>query len=356
MNLHTTPHHPMQRCWNLATAAIQAEALDTALELGLFDGLAQPQSASDLAATKRLHADNTAHLLELLWSLGLLHRSSRAAGEDVYGLSPVARDFLNRSSATFCGDAWRYRMASLRTLAKRLRDHVEQGPQLPASPFQSATGAGWAAAARAQIGQEQRAITVAAALDAIRHLPRGQQPLRLLDLGGGPGWVAIEFARRYPELTGVVYDWPETAAVAQENINSAGLASRLCAQGGDMVKDAIGEDFDLVWCSSVLHFVPDISAVLARLLTAMAPGGRLVCVHAELPIDADEAAQVMPYYLPMRMLGRHVLSKGDTANALKAAGFVVEDGFLSRRFPMAPVQVVVAHKPVSPVPSATHHE
>jgi SAM-dependent methyltransferase len=244
----------------------------------------------------------------------------------------------------------------LRTLANRLSDHVKQGPQLPESPFQSATGAGWATAARAQIGQEQRAITVAAALDILARFPQAQQAQHLLDLGGGPGWVAIELARRFPNLTGVVFDWPETAAVAHENIISAGLAERLCSRGGDLVKDPLGQDFDLVWCSSVLHFVPDIDAVLTKVFAAMAPGGRFVCVHAELPTDASEAAQVMPYYLPMRMLGRHVLCEGGTASALKAAGFVVEDCFLSHQFPMAPVQVVMARKPMSPAPLTVHHE
>ena len=29
-------HHPMQPCWDLAAAAVQAEAIDCALALGLF--------------------------------------------------------------------------------------------------------------------------------------------------------------------------------------------------------------------------------------------------------------------------------------------------------------------------------
>ncbi|MGJ7530708.1 class I SAM-dependent methyltransferase [Variovorax sp. GB1P17] len=357
--MNTLPLHPLHGCWDLAASAIRAEALDTALALNLFDALVEPLTAAELASRQDLHAANTAHLLELLWSLGLLQRQRTEQAPDRYLLAPVARESLVRAAPGFCGDAWRYRLTSLRGLADRLRAHVEQGPQLPENTFQSATGAGWAAAARAQIGQEQRAVSAAGAFDIMDRLPQARQATRLLDLGGGPGWIAIELARRFPDLRGVVFDWPETAAVAQENIEASGLAERLCAQGGDVAADTLGdgerEGFDLVWCSSVLHFVPDIGVVLAKVMAAMAPGGLFVCVHAELPTTAEEAAQVMPFYLPMRMVGRHVLPEGGTAAALAEAGFVEIEQFASGRFPMSPVQVAVARKPQAPGhPKARH--
>ncbi len=328
-------HHPMQPCWDLAAAAVQAEAIDCALALGLFDALAESQTAQELAARHGLHAANTAHLLELLWSLGLLQ-----AAESRYALAPVARDYLVRGAPGFCGDAWRYRLDALRGHARRLRAQVEHGPQ-PQAAVQTATGAGWAEAARAQIGQEQRAVSAAGALEIVQRLPRAAQATRLLDLGGGPGWMAIALARRLPRLTGVVFDGPETAAVAQENIDAAGLGQRLRAHGGDVAGDPIGAGFDLVWCSSVLHFVPDIAAVLAKVHAALVPGGLFICVHAERPAEPQEAARVLPYYLPMRLLGRHVLPQGGTAAALARAGFTVVDSFASHQFPMTPVQVVV---------------
>lgn len=353
--MNNLPLHLLHGCWDLAASAIRAEALDTALALNLFDALVEPLTAAELAARQGLHAANTAHLLELLWSLGLLQRQCTETAPDRYALASVAREYLVRAAPGFCGDAWRYRMTSLRGLAGRLRAHVEQGPRLPDTAFQSATGAGWAAAARAQIGQEQRAVSAAAAMDIVGRLAQARQARRLLDLGGGPGWIAIELARRLPELRGVVFDWPETAAVAQENIEACDLGERLHAQGGDVAADALGEDFDLVWCSSVLHFVPDIGAVLAKVLAAMVPGGLFVCVHAELPATPEEAAQVMPFYLPMRMVGRHVLPEGATAAALAEAGFVEIGQFGSGRFPMSPVQVVVARKAQAPVHSRASH-
>lgn len=360
----TTPH-PLHRYWALAAAAVQAEALDTALALGLFDALDAPQSAAALADRLNLHTDNTDRLLELLWSMDLLERQSESRPHplnvhhgaasaadtdtrptaDLYTLTPTALTHLTRAAPLFCGDAWRFRLESLRQQATRLRAHVEQGTDLPSAAFHAGTGAGWAAAARGQIAQEQRAVSVAAAVDILERLPQAREARQLLDLGGGPGWMAMALARRWPQLHGVVCDWPETAAVAQENIDAAGLAGRLSTLGADVASDPIGHGHDLVWCSSVLHFVPDIPAVLAKVFAAMAPGGLFVCVHAERPDDATEAAAVLPYYLPMRLLGRQVLRAGETAQAMAAAGFTVLDSFSSRAFPMAPLQVVVGQKP-----------
>ncbi|WP_028605638.1 class I SAM-dependent methyltransferase [Ottowia thiooxydans] len=339
------PLHPLNTCWDLAASAVRAEALDAALELKLFDALTEPSTAAELAARRDLHPLNTSHLLELLWSMGLLRRQRHDAEPDLYELSATAREFLVREAPGYCGDAWRYRLTSLRGMASRLRAHVQQGPQLPQSAFQSATGAGWAAAARAQIGQEQRTISAAGALSIVGQLPQAQASRRLLDLGGGPGWIAIELARHLPNLSGVVFDWPETALVAQENIDSSGLSRRLSAQGGDVAVDSLGENYDLVWCSSVLHFVPDIQAVLAKVMAAMAPGGLFIFVHAELPPTAEEAARVMPFYLPMRMVGRHVVPEGTTAALMADAGFIGINSFASGDFPMSPVQVVVGRKP-----------
>jgi hypothetical protein len=72
--------------------------------------------------------------------------------------------------------------------------------------------------------------------------------------------VAIALAQAHAGVHGCVFDWPETVAVAAANIAHAQLSDRLETLGGDLDSDDIGGDYDLVWCSSVLHFVPDMAA------------------------------------------------------------------------------------------------
>lgn len=346
--------HPLQRYWDLAAAPIQAEALNAALALGIFEHLAEPGSPDELAVRFGLNSRNTAHLLELLWGMGLLERSARPAldrigGSDpVYGLAEVGRTYFLAASPAWSGDAWRYREARLRQAAGLLQEQVRQGAQPDGQPVIDHVAKQWATAARGQLTQDQHAATVPAALEIMARVPEFATATNLLDLGGGPGWVAIELARRQRGLCGVVFDFPEAVAVATENIAASGLADRLSVLGGDLAVDAIGSvgggDYDLVWCSSVLHFVPDTEAVLGKILAALRPGGALICAHAEIGDEPAAAAGVLQYYLPMLMQGRHVGHRGDMAAALRRLGFCRIETFACGLFPMAPLQVVVARK------------
>lgn len=343
MNLE--PRHPLQRYWDLAAAAVQAEALNVALTLDLFEALCAPRTAHELAGLLGLDAGNTGHLLDLLWSMDLLERDPRRAPERaVYLIAPVARSYLLRASPAWCGDAWRYRQGRLQQAAGMLERQVRQGALTDSAPSPERGAAQWAQAARKQLAQEQHAATVPAALAALARVPESAAATRLLDLGGGPGWVAIALARQHERLHGAVFDFPEAAAVAEENIAAAGLVRRLCVVGGDLASDDIGGDYDLVWCSSVLHFVPDMDATLRKVRAAMRPGGVLVCAHAQVAADAQAAARVLPYYLPIMLQGRRVPRQGEMAGAMRAAGFARIEGFESSLFPMAPLRVVVGRR------------
>ena len=114
--------------------------------------------------------------------------------------------------------------------------------------------------------------------------------------------------------------------------------------GGNLATDGIGSGYDLVWCSSVLHFVPDAAAVVAKVFDALAPGGVFVCAHAEVDDTPEAALRTLPYYLPMRLLGRSVTRRGELQALLAQAGFERIERIESREFPMAPLAVLIARK------------
>lgn len=340
-----TSQHALQPYWDLAVAPVQADALAAALELGIFEVLATPHTPAQLAATLALHAPHTALLLELLWSMQVLERDVADDAGQRYRCTASTLQYFCRDSAAFCGDAWLYRLHALRHFAPQLSTLVRDGGK--AAPYSAANGVNWAAAAQHQIGQEQRAVTMRAALSVMQRIApfaAGSMPLNMLDLGGGPGWVAIALAQAHAGVRGCVYDWPETVAVAAANIAHAGLSGRLTTCGGDLESDAIGDSYDLIWCSSVLHFVPDTAAALRKMQAALKPGGVLVCVQAEIGPTPEDAARVLPYYLPMRMLGRSVTRQGELAQLLRAAGWEQVEQYRAGDFPMAPVQVLIARK------------
>ncbi|MDQ4626969.1 methyltransferase domain-containing protein [Janthinobacterium lividum] len=335
--------HALQPYWDLAVAPVQADGLAAALELGIFELLATPHTPAQLADALSLHAPHTALLLELLWSMQVLERDAADADAQRYRCTAATLQYFCRDSEAFCGDAWLYRLHALRHFATQLSTLVREGGK--AAPYSTATGVNWAIAAQQQIGQEQRAVTMRAALSVMQRIAPfadGHTPLRLLDLGGGPGWVAIALAQAHARLHGGVFDWPETVAVAAANIAHAQLSDRLETVGGDLASDDIGSGYDLIWCSSVLHFVPDMAAALRKIHAALKPGGVFVCVQAEIAPAAGDAARVLPYYLPMRMLGRTVTQQGELAQLLRDTGWRQVEQYSASDFPMAPVQVLIA--------------
>ncbi|MGG5287603.1 methyltransferase domain-containing protein [Pseudomonas shirazensis] len=331
--------HPLQACWDLQLGGLGADALRVALEYGVFDQLRQFTSARHTAEALALDQQATSYLLELLWCQGLLERNEQQPA--LYRNLPTAERHLRAEASDYCGDALLFRHQVLRQTGSQLGDYLRSGMPTPSASPQ-AIAQSWANAARLQIAQEQRAVTAEVACALIERLPECARMERVLDLGGGPGLVVIALAERLPNLTGVVFEYPEAAAVADDNIQRAGLGERLQALGGDLNHDDIGSGFDLIWCSSVLHFVHDLPAMLRRLHAALRPGGVLLCCQAEVPSARAAAAQVLPYYLHMRLQGRHVLAEGELAQLLQGAGFSAVQQLNRLRFPVTPVNAVIA--------------
>jgi ubiquinone/menaquinone biosynthesis C-methylase UbiE len=101
---------------------------------------------------------------------------------------------------------------------------------------------------------------------------------RLLDLGGGPGTAALTFAKANPELKCVVFDLEGPEGIAAEQIRRADLADRVTTQAGDFLTDEIGQDFDIVYISNIIHMLsPDQTlALLEKAARALVSGGRVL--------------------------------------------------------------------------------
>jgi SAM-dependent methyltransferase len=110
---------------------------------------------------------------------------------------------------------------------------------------------------------------------------------RLLDVGGGTGIYSVACLRKNPGLRAVVWDRPEVLKVAREFADAYGVAGRLECVPGDMFRDPLPADCDVVLLSNVLHDwdVPECRALVGRCADALPPGGRLL-VHDVFLNDA----------------------------------------------------------------------
>ncbi|MBA4501758.1 class I SAM-dependent methyltransferase [Marinobacterium marinum] len=342
-----TSSHPLQRYWDLASARLQAHALEHAINMGLLHHFESPATPSAVAHRLQLAPDATAAFLELLWSMEILQRtptSSSSSEAFTYQLTPVASRYLLDTGEHSCALAWRFRMQALETCGQNLSAFLEgrmTGNDAEYAPSEQA----WAEAAKTQIAQEQSSVTAPAVAQLLKQKIDIPATGRFLDLGGGPGFISIALAHQYPGWTGTLFDWPATAEVAAGNIQAAGLNSRLSTCGGDATRDDLGGTYDLIWCSSVLHFLPDLDLALQRFWTALQPGGLLICAHAEIGTTPDNALKSLPFYLPLMLRGHYVPHQGELPNALKRNGFEYLSTHALTHSPMTPVQIHTGRKP-----------
>ena len=119
--------------------------------------------------------------------------------------------------------------------------------------------------------------------DAVGDLVRQREgdlgrPLRVLDLGGGSGGLAVPLAELGHEVT-VVDPSPNALAALERRAADFGVADRVTGRQGDA--DTLdGETFDLVCCHGVLEVVDDPTAALTGIAAVLTAKGHLSLVVA----------------------------------------------------------------------------
>jgi len=140
----------------------------------------------------------------------------------------------------------------------------------------------------------------------------------LFDVGGGPGTYAIAACRRFPKLKAVVFDLPETIAIAKEVIAAEGMQGRVTTQAGNWETDAFNEDNDVVLLSNVLHG-PDSKAEikLKKAYDSMVDGGLLMM--QDFLLNDEKTGPLIPALFNI-MVGAY--SRCELLSLIEDAGFV----------------------------------
>lgn len=314
------------------TAAITSRALTTAVELGVFESLAERDAtAAELADRLDLDALGAETLCTALTSLGYLERD----GEGVLRNAPVAARLLVRSSsesiATFVGA-----QADLHwEILAMLPDAVRSG--------------------RAYAMHEERRDTLRweAYMRGLFELTRAEQasnaafvpverPARLVDVAGGHGGFAMAMCRRHPDLQATVLDLPPAAAVGRRIVEEQGFDDRVEFREGDVFEVGLGEGLDVVSAFNLIHHLPeDRSFELCKMARmALRPGGCLVIGDTERP---DPNAPV-PQAGAVSSVLFYAWSHGHNFTSDEVRGWLEEAGFAdvrTNRNEISPWRIVV---------------
>jgi tRNA (cmo5U34)-methyltransferase len=125
-------------------------------------------------------------------------------------------------------------------------------------------------------------------------------PMRLLDLGCGPGLMAARVFAEFPHAQLTLFD------LTQEMMDACrsrlGSTNRVIYRVGDFRTDDFGNGYDVVLASLSLHHarLSERPMLASRLYRCLAPGGRLIA--AEIIVDESATIRQQQYELWRRFM------------------------------------------------------
>jgi ubiquinone/menaquinone biosynthesis C-methylase UbiE len=120
----------------------------------------------------------------------------------------------------------------------------------------------------------------------------------ILDVGTGTAQIPIALYRLAPMARVVAVDAAESMlAIGRENVARAGLADRLELKLADAKKLPFADGaFAAVISNSIVHHIPEPAAVLAEMVRALRPGGRIFVRDLLRPEDAATLDHLVNQY------------------------------------------------------------
>lgn len=301
------------RVFQVASGFMAAKLLFAAVELGVFERLAEgPATLDELAQRIGGPRRTTRLLVDAMVALGFAARQG-----DRYQNAAVAATFLSgRTPADLrphlrlwngiSFPRWVRLEEALRTARPVFGELAltEQEQEV----FSRGVEAFSAGAAQA----------LATTYDFGRHT-------KVLDLGGGTGSFLLAVLRKHSHVEATLFELPAAAAVARQRLTGDPLAARMRIVEGDFFADPIPEGHDAVIVANVAHlFLPERNLELFRRIRARVDAGaRLLLVDLW-----TDPTHTQPLLAPL-LAGEFLLfaGTGDVYSAEETRGWLQQTGW-----------------------------
>lgn len=306
----------------LIDAFRRSKTMFTAVGLGIFDGERPQGAAMD-------------RLLEACVGLGLLEKR-----EDDYVNTPLAGEYLARTSPRTLSGYIRYSNAALYRLWEHLDDAVIEGTNRWQQTFGTAGGL---FTHFFKTPESQRdflmgmhgfgMISSPAVIDAF-DLSRFSS---FVDVGGATGHLALAAREKYPAIRATLFDLPSVIEVAKEFVGD-----RVKLVAGDFFVDPLPSG-DLYALGRILHDWTEakIITLLEKLYRALPAGGGILI--AEKQLKEDRSGPVSTHLQSLNML---VCTEGRERTLSEYTALLGQCGFrkIEGRITGAPLDAILALK------------
>ena len=317
MARHTTKSKKEQspsRILDTVYAFRSARVLLASFELGIFTAIGDsPKESREIAQTLRTSERATDRLMNALCGMGFLKKKGGR-----FLNTPLTARYLVKDRPDYLAGLM-HQVALWKTWST-LTQAVREGSSVTVRGEIGDRGNEWLEAfieamhmrARGQAGIVARLINL-----------RGVR--KVLDVGGGSGAFSIAFVKTKKEIQAVVFDLPQVTILTRKFLESEGLMNNIATMDGNYETDSLGNGFDLVFLSAIIH---SNSAETNQLLfkkanDALTPGGRLVVLDHVM--REDRTAPLAGAFFSLNML---VGTKaGDTYTESEIQQWMTEAGF-----------------------------
>jgi len=227
----------------LAGGYVEARALQTAVELGMFEALRDSRDAESVAVAIRCDPRATKLLLNALVSIGVLIQE-----ESVYSLNETSSTFLLKDSPKYLGGLILFD-SSLWKIWGDLEKSVRSGkPARTPDMYQ-----GDAKETERFIDAMDSLVQARGDAEVLAEMLDLGEVKELLDVGSGPATYPIFLCRKHPALRVTIFDLAATLKVTERFVNASGLGDRIRLVPGDYRRDPIPDKHQVAFLSNIIH-------------------------------------------------------------------------------------------------------
>ncbi len=312
MSEHDSPR--IEKLHEIRSSIDDAVVLLSLHEVGAYGALvAGPATADEVAQKLGLVGRRLKPFLELAAHLGMIQHQG-------------GRFWLYEGDDKFFDPALPYGVGLPATTLQQFFATKGRAPDIlrgGATIQVAASGGKSSVEKKAEFLRYMDAVTKEPARELAALIP-SQDVHRVIDLGCGPGTYAYATLERFPRARALLVDRPEAGPEIGKIASERGLAERVDFQAIDLTAEEIPGGQDVAILSNVVHcFGAETNAKLvARIATALAPGGCLLIKDCAVDADRSGPGGVLRFGISMVMFSEEggIYSSEEAIEWCRSAG------------------------------------